>query len=84
MVLGRKGEDDSTIHSTSELNVFSKRLRVKYQAITSELNTMKIQSKSDIGYQILVTDNRKVDSIFYQTNRLVYDIITFLNSYTLI
>ncbi len=76
-----KARVDDTIHST-QVSMWLSRLRVKTPLITSELNTMKYNRKV-IGYQILITDNRRLDKVYFiQTNRLVYDIITFLKFYT--
>ncbi len=63
------------------LNVALKEIEVN-TIITSELNTMKYNQRV-IGYQILVTVIKLNKVYFYQTNRLVYDIITF-KFYTLI
>ncbi len=62
MVLGEgKGEelDDSTISPQQVLNVAPKEIESKIPLITSELNYENGYRKV-IGYQILVTDNRKV------------------------
>ena len=54
-----KAKNWTTARFTQQvLNVALKEIETKIPLITSELNTMKYNRKV-IGYQILVTDNRK-------------------------